>query len=444
MKKYYNHFENYEWTGMFCNPDSDDKFCGKVTYTPEDGVLINLFCISQLKTKNFDCLYGILSTGDLCTLLGKFCVDGMKMNESAILHNGACSVYAMIFGEHVSNEQLFAGFSLDLTNFQEFCYPQGFKDWARFSEQPLLEIQVNGLNVSIRNTLNFSYLGSAVKNIFHCTNEVVAQRLVDSISEVMQEYPNESISKRTDIGWELVVKADAGMNYSEVSRYISLFENLMSILIFRPVRRAQVYILPLDDTLRSNCLPLLTSFFNMSKRKITALQKEISNYIQPITLGKVENFANVILRWLLMNDQYLLFVTQISCRFDRQHEHELKGLFLINLVQLEATALALGKGTQKEKYSAPFERYDYTRINNVVMSVFELNDRSGIGQALGRLRAEIAHLAATDKTLSKIGTRGLLIVNHCVELIITSHIYTELGVEKGLIESFQESELPQL
>lgn len=258
----------------------------------------------------------------------------------------------------------------------------------------------------------------------------------------MQEYPDESISKRTDIGWELVVKADAGMNYSEVNRYVSLFEKLMSILIFRPVRRAQVCILPIKDTLKSSHLPLLTSFFNMSKHKITNLQQGISNHIQPITLNKTESFASIIRRWLITNDQYLLFATQISCRFDRQHEHDLMGLFLINLVQLEAIAIALGK--HKQKYSAPFEEYDYTKIKHIVTSVFELNDNSGIGHALGRLRAEIAHLAATDKTLSKVGTRGLSIINHCVELIIVSHIYTELGVEKNLIKSFQEHELPQL
>ena len=72
-----------------------------------------------------------------------------------------------------------------------------------------------------------------------------------------------------------------------------------------------------------------------------------------------------------------------------------------------------------------------------------LNKHQGIRAALC-WNAEIAHLAATDKILSKIGVRGLLIINRCVELIITSHIYTELGVEKDLIEYFQRHELPQL
>lgn len=444
MKKHYNHFESYEWVGVFCNPDSDDEFHGKVTYVPEDGLSIDFFCTSKLKAKNFDCLHGILSTGELCTLLGDFHVNGLVMNRGAMLHNGVYSAYAMIFGEHVSNDKLFAGFSLDLTNFQEFCHPQGFKDWANFSEQPLLEIQENGLNVSIRNTLNCSYLGSAVKNIFHCTNEVVVQRLADSISEVMQEYPDETISKRTNIGWELVVKADAGMKYDEANTYISLLEKLMSILIFRPVRRTQVYLLPKDAKFSSSGYSLLTGLFDMSKRKIMILQEEISNHVQPITLSKTKNLPSIIRHWLMGCDKYLIFATQISCQFDRQHEHELMGLFLINLVQLEAIALALGKCKQKEKYSAPFEQYDYTNINHIATSIFTLNSSAEVGQSLARLRAEIAHLAATDKILSKIGVRGLLIINRCVELIITSHIYTELGVEKDLIEYFQRHELPQL
>lgn len=445
MPKQYNHFENYEWLGLFWTPNKEIEFPGKLIYTPEDGILLEFMCAAGKKFEKTSCLHGALATGETCTLLGNF--DSSRFG----FHFGEISIYkgkpkfnAVIFGVHTFPDEKFPGFALDLTNFQEFCHPQGLKHLAKYSSQPLFKSKIKNLEISIINTGKFSYLGNTIENLFHCKNEEVIDKISKAILEISQQHEHDEIMQRKDIGWELWVENSEKMPYVEINKNISLLENLLSLLIFSPVLRSEASILRESKQVEGKFerLPLLTSLFDVSKHKIKILQKEISNFHQAITPRTVSNFSEIISNWFASYEGFQSFVLQIANRFGRYHEHELRASIVLSLTQLEAISHYLGSNKQKDKYDLPLERYDKTNVRGVLKYTFELDDIGKLGEKLQELRGEIAHVGRPARLIKKIGVSGLMNVSRCLEIIITSHIYKQLGISESNIIEFQKKELP--
>ncbi len=400
-------------------------------------------CSASQEFEKSSYIHGALPTGEKCTLLGDFNSEhfGFHFGEISI-YKGRPKFYAAIFGVHATPDEKFPGFSLDITNFQEFCHPQGWKDLAKYSTEPLFKSKIDDLEISIINTGKFSFPGKNLENLFHCENKVVVEKISKAIFEISQEHKDEEILQRKDIGWEVWVESSIGMSYGEISGNILLLEHLMALLVFSPVRRTEVSILRHNNQVKGKFerLPLLTSLFDISKYKMEVLQREISNFHQAITLRTVTNFSEVISNWFKGYDAFQPFVSQIANRFGRYHDHELRALIVLHLVQLEAVSISLGN--HKDKYNFPIERYDKTNIRNTLKLIFELNDDAKIGEMLSKMRGEIAHLAAPNKILSKIGTMGLLKISRCLEVVIASHIYERLGIPSINIARFQKKEIP--
>lgn len=441
MSKSYNHFESHEWLGLFWTPNEEIEFPGKLVYTPEDGITLEFMCSAGQKFEKSSYIHGALATGEKCTLLGNFdsAYFGFHFGEISI-YKGKPKFYAAIFGVHTTPDEKFPGFSLDITNFQEFCHPQGWKDLARYSTEPLFKSKIDELEISIINTGKFSFPGKNLENLFHCKNKVVVEKISKAIFEISQEHKDEEILQRKDIGWELWAESSIEMCYSEISKNIELLEHLIALLIFSPVCRTEASILRRSNQVvgKFERLPLLSSLFDISKYKIEVLQREISNFHQAITPRTINNFAEVISNWFKEHEAYQPFVSQIANRFGRYHEHELKAVIVLQLVQLEAISISLGN--HKDKYDFPLEKYDKTNIRDSIKSIFGLNGDTKIGKNLSKLRGEIAHLAASNKILSKIGLMGLLKISRCLEIVIASHIYERLGIPSDNIAEFQRKE----
>ena len=83
MKKY-DHFEKYEWIGIFWaefddlekeNPiesESYMEFPGKLSYSIKDGVQLDFMYPMGRKIKKSSYIYGALENGEKCTLFGCF------------------------------------------------------------------------------------------------------------------------------------------------------------------------------------------------------------------------------------------------------------------------------------------------------------------------------------------------------------------------------------
>ncbi|WP_155295470.1 hypothetical protein [Chromobacterium violaceum] len=442
-----NHFENYEWLGLFFLPDQSLEFPGKLTYTPEDGVCLDFMCGMQEGIKKSDYIHGILSTGRRCTLFGSFdpALFGMSLGRQASLYNGKIKFDAVLFNNLASLDSKFHGISFDLTNFQEFCHPQGLKDHAKFSSIPLFNCKLGDLEVSIHNTGKFKYLGNDITNIFHCKKEEVVQELSQAFLSVVEKHKGESIFTRHDIGWELRVTSQNKFNQKEIREKLFEFENFVSLLIYAPVRRTTVSILiDGDQDGQYSESPLLTSFFDMSGYKIKTLNNKIFNPDVPISPMAVSDFSKVIKKWMELGSSFQLFTLRISNRFPPTQEHDLRAELILGLTQLEAAARALGKKKDSEKYDYPLTYYDHYKICTILRKALFTTERKTIGQSLTSLRGEMAHLASSASLLKRMGIYKLFIVCRCIDIINASHIYSQLEIPQENVINFQKKEIIKL
>lgn len=444
MRKKYGHFHSYEWLGIFWMPSKELEFPGKLIYTPEDGVTLEFMCPTGHDVANSDCLYGALSSGETCTLFGNFNLSnyGFHFGEISI-YKGTAKFNAVLFGVHSLVDEKFSGLALDLTNFQEFCHPQGLKGYAKYSDVPLFEGKANGLSICIANTGRFSYLESEIENLFYCRNEEVVKELSEAIDGVLQKNKDVEVFQRKDIGWELVLKSSENIQYSEINKNIGKLEGLFSLLIFSPVRRSEVTVLKaLADNEKFDRLPLLTSLFDMSKHKIEVLHRYISNFHQAITPNTVNNFSEIISNWFENYDGFKSFSLQVGNRFGKYEQVQLRSSLILYLTQLEAVSKSHGRNKDREKYDFALTLYDKTYIRDVLKSVLQLDSAEGIGKRLSELRGEIAHVGRPENLLSKFSGQELLKICRCLELIIASYIYEKLGVPELNIKEFQKKECP--
>lgn len=224
MKKY-DHFEKYEWIGIFWaefddlekeNPiesESYMEFPGKLSYSIKDGVQLDFMYPMGRKIKKSSYIYGALENGEKCTLFG--CFDPQRFG----FHSGEISIYkakitfeSVIFGIHITAEEKFDGISMDFTNFQEFCHPQGFLDWAQYSEEPIFKENHEDIEISLVNNAKFKSLEHNVDTLFHCKNKEADAEIKSAIKEIIGKYKDEEILTRTDIGWELLLKKQERVN----------------------------------------------------------------------------------------------------------------------------------------------------------------------------------------------------------------------------------------
>ncbi|MBX9266915.1 hypothetical protein [Chromobacterium violaceum] len=442
-----SHFENYEWLGLFSLPDQSLEFPGKLTYTPEDGVCLEFICGMQEGIRKSDYIHGVLSTGKICTLFGNFdpSLFGMHLGPQASIYNGKIKFEAVLFGNLASADSKFHGISFDLTNFQEFCHPQGLKDQVKFSSTPIFNCKSGDLEVSIHNIGEFKYLGGDISNTFHCEKEEVIEDLRQAFLSVIEKHKNENIFARNDIKWELKVVSSKEFDQKEIRRKLFEFETFLSLLIYSPARRTTVSVLTsLTQDGKHSELPFLASFFDMNNHKIKFVNKEIFNPSLSISPVTVPDFSAVMRKWVELGNSFQLFTLRISNRFPPVQEHDLRAELILGLTQLEAVAKELGKNKEADKYDYPLSHYDKFKICTLLRKVLFTAENKTIGQSLTSLRGEVAHTSRTAKSLNKMGLLNFFIACRCIDIINASHIYSRLDIPMDNIANFQKQEILKL
>lgn len=443
--KEYDHFECFEWLGLFYTPNKTIEFPGKLVYTPETGVTLEFMCAFG-KVDSTSCLHGELSTGQTCTLIGHFDPSEFGFNLGAFaIYRGKASFDAVIFGTNTLPDDKFIGVTLDLTNFQEFCFPQGFKSNAKFYDQPLFECQTGDLSISIINSAKLDIIDNNIGNLFLSENAEATEKLSSRLSEVLDDFKDEIIFHRKDTSWKFQIETLNGLTYHEAIGNINILENFLSLMMFVASRRRVVSMLVKSSIAQGKfeSLPMLTSLFDMSAHKIAVLQRAITHFHQAITPKNVPNFADILRTWFERFGGFETFAPHIANKFGRYHVHELRSALVLLLVQVEGIARYLGSDKEQEKYDLPIRKYDRSYIRKVLCEVLNMTDDARIGKTLSVLRAEVAHVGRRAKLIEKIGITRFLAVIRCLEIIIASHIYEVLTIPPDNIEAFQRKFLPK-
>lgn len=449
----YDHFEKYEWIGIFwaeivhqeeeqsSNQKSRIQFPGKLTYSIEDGVQLSFIYQMGNKIKRTNYIHGVLENGEKCTLIG--CFDPNRFSFSC----GEVSIYkskilfdSVIFGVHAAIEDKFDGISLDLTNFQEFCHPQGFRDRAKYSEKPIFTEYHGDIEVSLVNSAQFKSLTFNVDSLFYCRHEEAELEIKNAIKEVIEKYKTEEILTRTDIGWELILKNKGGFTVDEVIKHTLSIEQFLSLLLFFPTRRTKLNILRCSKE-QPGCfryLSVLTTLFDISKFKEKVLKHNLSHISLPINSRNID-FGKTIKKWFAEQEKIQMYAFSVYNNFGRITEPEIRSEIIVNLAQIELIAHSLGKTKPVDKYDYPISYYGKGQIEGTLRESLKLLETEKIGVALSELRSDIAHFGRPVTRSKKMSLSDLYTVQKCLSFIICLSIYNRLEVPERNIHAFRES-----
>lgn len=449
IKPTYSHFEPYEELGSFWTPDEKYKFVGKLTYTPENGIYLEFMYEGLLweDEAKYEYLHGILKSGKQCTLFAYLDLNNssFSIGTTEISHRKN-EVDVAILGLHITPEDTFTKFSLNLTNFQEFCYPQNSKEYAPIWREPAHITNISDFEqISISQWVNlgrFPYNSEDMSHLFWSRDEKINaeinKEITDKLFPIFEKYPREIFLKK-DISWFLKFESTNEFSSFEMLKKVETLQHFFSLLLFKPIFPITINLIVSDSQGMQHDIPVLMSFFDMNAGKIERINRIKRNFDLPIALNKIDNFPDILKKWFEKYESFKSFADYINNKSNKIHTHELHARIVLHLTQIESIAglLKKSKGLDKHdgKYLFPLNELDKSGIRNFFKHIFE---KENFAEGLSDLRAEIVHVGKKPVTLDKLGNRNLIKIGLCLELIITSYIYQELGIAEELIQQYQE------
>lgn len=136
----YSHLDSYEWLGDFWKEGHEsDKFSGILSYSPSKGVMLTT--LQYNRTFNYgedgtQTIHGYTHETGEVTLLQVISSGGESIKYSSVNASYFCS--QLIIGGHCSSNDCFSSASINFSNLNEFCYPQGFKSEDEYNESNII------------------------------------------------------------------------------------------------------------------------------------------------------------------------------------------------------------------------------------------------------------------------------------------------------------------
>jgi hypothetical protein len=186
-----SNFSDIDWTGEFFLPNKfDNKFFGKVSFSPEKGIILLYQITDHEPPSESDMLYGVIDTGEPCTLIGKFSPSnsGFSFQNGLGTRNGKNGFYFLVVGVFLDEGELFSEVSFSLTGMQEFFFPKGRKDLVKYSNKPLFSVKNDYGQIEVVNNANFGMIGDDITAQIYNENDEALDDLKRAFEEINSKY----------------------------------------------------------------------------------------------------------------------------------------------------------------------------------------------------------------------------------------------------------------
>ena len=425
-----------KWTGLFFTgqSESEDGFAGELSYSFEQGVLLKYLSLKEID--NFGSLYGILSSGEKCTLTN---VRTYTKNYVPRLKNGlrsypgTISHQFLIVGDHLDETQLIGSVDFSLTNLQEFFFPEGRKDFVKFQSCPLLDIKSEYGRIKITNTATFeSFHKQKASGLFYSDDSRVLDELQSYLDQVAEKYPDSNLDIKKEISFQVNLEFDSNVKVEEAYKHVESLSNLFSILLYCPVFPDEITAQKYSEEYQHlNIYPSVVR----DQRTVKLSIKRRSHYGVSITHSDI-NLEEVISKWLGLAGRFPTLISSIQRDTGYIDLHSAYGEFILLATQLEAITKEDSKD-KREKYTYPIGQYATKEILEHVEWIFLKAEKTDIGSAISDLRGELAHIYRPQTLLNTLGFSDIANLCQYLQMTILGFALTKLGIDRGIIDKYQ-------
>lgn len=230
-----DHRNSYEWMGTFWFPDkSDERFAGKLSYTPEQGISVFILNISKKRFGNKQkiIMHGVVRHDNESvpiTLLETF-FQTVGVNISTISSEGVKgSARALVFGEVLDKFNV-SGLYIDYDDnfYQFFLQNKMISNIAKFADNPIVVNKANILLTIANATAQTVYSTDDLDDVL-CVFARNSKRVMQDFKERVKPFLEQNkyrLLKRTETNIGVYIKD----GYKKISKYRT-FERIWRLYI---------------------------------------------------------------------------------------------------------------------------------------------------------------------------------------------------------------------
>lgn len=437
-------FSTKQWFGEFFLQDAYDKrFTGQIEYSPENGVILSYTITGHAVPTESEVVFGVLTSGEKCTLVGKFSPQYTNRNEKNGLktRSGKAGFMYLVIGDFLTHDELLFDFSFSLTNLQEFFFYKGHKDFVRYSDKPIFCLSTSFGEMKIGHNASFGSLNKDIKSQIYSCNQDALNELESAFKEIEAKYPDSNFMLKKDIACRIHFGFSSGATIRQAYDHISDIANLFALLIYSPVYPDNILVQKKRGDGHPTTLEIFPSRF-LNTGTIELATQERLNFHMPITNSNVA-LDKIAQAWLQAPQNHSTIISSIQNETGFRDEHTVHGEIVLYATQLESIKNKDKIKGNQLKYEYPLNRYGCKKILDGLGVIFGKTGLTDIGEAVGDIRNEIAHVGRPRALLAKLSLKDMVHISQYLELTIIGYIMTTIGVPAHVITKYQEDFCPE-
>jgi hypothetical protein len=193
---------------------------------------------------------------------------------------------------------------------------------------------------------------------------------------------------------------------------------------------------------REGNLEILHVYWTMviEKRTIELATMERFHSLMPITYSNID-LSKVLEAWFAISDKCSVIVTGIQHEIGFRNEHSIHGEIVLWATQLKSISEA--ENIKEEQYEYPIKTYGSDQVKKGLKQIFAKINKKTLGENIGNLRDEIAHVGRPKKLLKVLSLQELANFDRYLQITIIAYILTKLGIPHHVIEDYQNKLTPK-
>ena len=435
-------FIQKQWNGEFFLPNSYEKrFCGDISYSPKEGVIFSYTITGFDVPTETEVLYGVLSSGDICTLFGHFSPRhaGLNFRSGMTTRSGKAGFLCLAIGAFLTQDELIRDINFSLTNLQEFFYPSGFKNLVKYSDKPIYSLKTPFGKMEVRNTANFDPLHSEdIRFQIYSRDSEALNELSQAFKNIKSKYPDSFFLLKKDIAYRISLEFAQEITIQEAYEHITSISNLFALLTFRPVYSESIrWTKPgfNESIIKIELYPSMV----IDPRTIEHCNRKHSYWHMPITRSTVP-LDSIVSGWLQAPKNNSPIVSSIQHETGFRNVHVAHGEIILYVTQFESISYAANQTDKKYEY--PLKSYGSQKLRDGLMKIFGKSSLEDVAIAIGDLRNEIAHVLRPKHWLTRLSLEQLVKISQYLKLTVIGYILISIGVPTNAIDNYQKKYSP--
>lgn len=431
-------FDEQRWSGIFFAPDQfESRFSGELQFSYERGVTLSYNLVGPKSPEDSLLLHGVLSSGDRCTLIGKFPLGrpGISMRNGLVTRPGVCGFPFLAIGNFLEENSQCQIISFTVTGLHNFFGTNSDGDFAKFSMSPIYDLKTDFGRLEVRTAGTFAGGLSDISTKLFSANPEANAALENRLNELEEQFPTASFMIRKSLSYRFVLHFESPKSIHDAFSYVSSISDLFSLLSHEPVFPLDIkFTLPEDD----RRLDLKLYPHSIANSRTIEISKTAAKKSLPISVGDLP-FETVLSNWLIMSERFSVVVSGIKSQTGLTSFHETLGDIVLYATQFESIS---HEANEKKKYEFPLTSYADPIINSILEKIFNIYGVDKVGIAISELRNEIAHVGRPKHWINILNFHELISISQCLEAVVLSYVMITLDVPKLTTFNYQRQIVP--